>query len=101
MINIRNKWSKFWNQLGGLIVLFNVIFSISLGFYNANYLWMLALAPSYLIGFYLYRYRFVKSVYNESKSNPFFTDLHILFLASIITVLVAYIVGYCINLIIS
>ena len=56
---------SFWEILGALTLFISICLAFFVGFYKINWFWIIAILPSYLVGFYLYQSRYLKTVYNK------------------------------------
>ena len=91
---------SFWRILGAFSLLISICLAFFVGFYKVNWIWVIAILPSYLIGFYLYQSRYLKTVYNKAVRS-FKSDLPRFLAAGFVILLIFYLIGYLINFFIN
>jgi len=91
---------SFWEILGAFTLLISICLAFFVGFYKINWFWIIAILPSYLIGFYLYQSRYLKTVYNKGDRS-FKLDLPRFLTAGFVILFIFYLIGYLINFFIN
>jgi len=87
---------NFWSRLGGIVVLISLGICFWIGFKEQKWLWVIALLPSYLVGFYLYR------IINSNDLRPEFVHkIFFIIIASIISLSIVYYIGLFFNIILT
>jgi hypothetical protein len=79
---------NFWSRLGGIVVLISLGICFWLGFKDQQWLWIIALLPSYLVGFYLYRI-----INGNDLKAEFVRKIYFIIIASIISLSIVYYIG--------
>ncbi|AKO65779.1 hypothetical protein VI33_03405 [Methylophilales bacterium MBRS-H7] len=87
---------NFWSRLGGFVLLISLGVCFWLGFKDQKWLWVIAILPSYLLGFYLYRI-----INGNHLKIEFFRKIYFVIIASIITLSIIYYIGLFFNIILD
>ena len=87
---------NFWSRLGGIVVLISLGICLWLGFKEQKWLWIIALLPSYLVGFYLYRI-----INGNDLKAEFVRKKYFIIIASIISLSIVYYIGLFFNIILN
>jgi len=82
--------------LGGIVVLISLGICFWLGFKEQKWLWIIALLPSYLVGFYLYRI-----INGNNLKAEFVRKIYFIIIASIISLSIVYYIGIFFNIILN
>ena len=85
---------NFWSRLGGIVVLISLSICFWLGFKDEQWLSVIALLPSYLVGFYLYRI-----INGNDLKAEFVRKIYFIIIASIISLSIVYYIGLFFNII--
>lgn len=87
---------NFWSRLGGVIVLILLGICFWLGFKEQKWLWVIALLPFYILGFYFYRI-----INSNDLKKEFVGKIYLIIIASIISLSIIYYIGLFFNIIIN